>query len=127
MEETLKIYNVLVDDIGHIRQHICLTWSQATKGNIEGGRFDPVLWIEFGVDQWSERLELHHRITAAVAIINCDMLERVREKMNYRIDICRISEGGNIEHFTTTAPNNKIPFWLLEFWHGGSIVKLKMY
>ena len=43
-------------DIGHIRQHICLTWSQATNGNTEGGRFDPVLWIEFGVAQWSERL-----------------------------------------------------------------------
>ncbi|KAJ4442524.1 hypothetical protein ANN_04111 [Periplaneta americana] len=43
-------------DIGHIRQHTCLTWSQATKGNIEGGGFGPVLWIEFGVAQWSERL-----------------------------------------------------------------------
>ncbi|KAJ4426841.1 hypothetical protein ANN_26640 [Periplaneta americana] len=32
------------------------SWSQATKGNIEGGEFDPVLWIEFGVVQWSERL-----------------------------------------------------------------------
>ncbi|KAJ4443600.1 hypothetical protein ANN_05274 [Periplaneta americana] len=31
-------------------------WSQATKGNIEGGKFDPVLWIEFGVAQWSERM-----------------------------------------------------------------------
>ncbi|KAJ4442205.1 hypothetical protein ANN_12071 [Periplaneta americana] len=29
---------------------------QATKGNTEGGRFDPVLWIEFGVAQRSERL-----------------------------------------------------------------------
>ncbi|KAJ4444447.1 hypothetical protein ANN_06239 [Periplaneta americana] len=28
----------------------------ATKGNTEGGRFGPVLWIEFGVAQWSERL-----------------------------------------------------------------------
>ncbi|KAJ4433976.1 hypothetical protein ANN_16295 [Periplaneta americana] len=26
------------------------------KRNIEGGEFDPVLWIEFGVAQWSERL-----------------------------------------------------------------------
>ncbi|KAJ4436928.1 hypothetical protein ANN_17060, partial [Periplaneta americana] len=50
--------NIMAVDIGHIRQHICLTWSQATKGNIEGGRFDPVLWIEFGVAQWSERLVL---------------------------------------------------------------------
>ncbi|KAJ4434974.1 hypothetical protein ANN_23546 [Periplaneta americana] len=48
--------NIMAVDIGHIRQHICLTWSQATKGNIEGGGFGPVLWIEFGVAQWSERL-----------------------------------------------------------------------
>ncbi|KAJ4439588.1 hypothetical protein ANN_07715 [Periplaneta americana] len=48
--------NIMAVGIGHIRQHICLTWSQATKGNIEGGRFDHVLWIEFGVAQWSERL-----------------------------------------------------------------------
>ncbi|KAJ4438241.1 hypothetical protein ANN_14180 [Periplaneta americana] len=33
--------------------------NQATKGNIEGGKFGPVLWIEFGVAQWSERLDIH--------------------------------------------------------------------
>ncbi|KAJ4436883.1 hypothetical protein ANN_17015 [Periplaneta americana] len=49
--------SIMAVDIGHICQHICLTWSQATKGNIEGGRFGPVLWIEFGVAQWSERLK----------------------------------------------------------------------
>ncbi|KAJ4440408.1 hypothetical protein ANN_08549 [Periplaneta americana] len=43
------------------RQRIYLTWSQATKGNIEGGESDPVLWIEFGVAQWSERLDLNSR------------------------------------------------------------------
>ncbi|KAJ4425851.1 hypothetical protein ANN_27477 [Periplaneta americana] len=48
--------SIMAVDIGHIRQHICVTWSQATKGNIEGGEFDPVLWIEFGLAQWSERL-----------------------------------------------------------------------
>ncbi|KAJ4428102.1 hypothetical protein ANN_24116 [Periplaneta americana] len=42
--------------VGHIRQHLCLTWGQATKGNNEGEGFGPVLWIEFGVTQWSERL-----------------------------------------------------------------------
>ncbi|KAJ4429525.1 hypothetical protein ANN_21694 [Periplaneta americana] len=30
--------------------------NQATKRNIEGGGFGPVLWIQFGVAQWSERL-----------------------------------------------------------------------
>ncbi|KAJ4427091.1 hypothetical protein ANN_24706 [Periplaneta americana] len=50
--------NIMAVDIGHIRQHICLTWSQATKGNIGGGRFGLVLWIEFGVAQWPELLLL---------------------------------------------------------------------
>ncbi|KAJ4445839.1 hypothetical protein ANN_12524 [Periplaneta americana] len=35
---------------------LTVTPQQATKGNIEGGGFGPVLWIEFGVAQWSERL-----------------------------------------------------------------------
>ncbi|KAJ4443699.1 hypothetical protein ANN_05374 [Periplaneta americana] len=48
--------SIMAVDIGHTPTYICLTWSQATKGNIEGGRFDPVLWIEFGVAQWLERL-----------------------------------------------------------------------
>ncbi|KAJ4445251.1 hypothetical protein ANN_07052 [Periplaneta americana] len=50
------VLRIMAVDIGHIRQHTCRTWSQATKGNIEGGGFGPVLWIEFGVAQWSERL-----------------------------------------------------------------------
>ncbi|KAJ4431390.1 hypothetical protein ANN_19987 [Periplaneta americana] len=41
-----------------IRQHVCLTWSRDTMGNNEGEGFGPVLWIEFGVAQWLERLEL---------------------------------------------------------------------
>ncbi|KAJ4430225.1 hypothetical protein ANN_22437 [Periplaneta americana] len=47
---------IMAADLDIKRQRICLTWSQAIKGNIEGGEFDPVLWIEFGVAQWSERL-----------------------------------------------------------------------
>ncbi|KAJ4440734.1 hypothetical protein ANN_08958 [Periplaneta americana] len=48
--------SVMAVDIVHIRQHIYLTRGQATKGNAEGEEFVPVLWIEFGVAQWSERL-----------------------------------------------------------------------
>ncbi|KAJ4444228.1 hypothetical protein ANN_06019 [Periplaneta americana] len=45
------------DVIGGIRNTVMPSdYSPATKGNIEEGRFDPVLWIEFGVAQWSERL-----------------------------------------------------------------------
>ncbi|KAJ4448062.1 hypothetical protein ANN_10074 [Periplaneta americana] len=50
--------SIMAVDIGHVRQHICLTWSQATKENIKVGEFDLVLWIEFGVAQWSERLPI---------------------------------------------------------------------
>ncbi|KAJ4427495.1 hypothetical protein ANN_25143 [Periplaneta americana] len=36
----------------------------ATKGNIESGEFGPVLWIEFSVAQWSERLVREPRTRA---------------------------------------------------------------
>jgi hypothetical protein len=37
-------------------------------------------------------------ITAAVALIDRDMLTRVWDGMDYRIDVCRITKGGHIEH-----------------------------
>jgi len=39
-----------------------------------------------------------NRITAAVALIDRDMLTRVWNKMDYRIDVCCITNGGYIEH-----------------------------
>jgi hypothetical protein len=33
-----------------------------------------------------------------VALVNRDMLTRVWDEMDYRIDVCRISKGGHIEH-----------------------------
>ena len=42
--------------------------------------------------------ELHDRITAAVALIDRDMLIRVWNELDYRLDVCRISQGGHIEH-----------------------------
>jgi len=38
-----------------------------------------------------------HRITAAVALVDRDMLTRVWNEMDYRIDVCRITKGGHIE------------------------------
>jgi hypothetical protein len=35
--------------------------------------------------------DLRNRITAAVALLNCYMLTRVWDEMDYRIDVCRIS------------------------------------
>jgi hypothetical protein len=40
--------------------------------------------------------DLRNRITAAVALVNRDMLTRVWDEMNYRIDVCRISKGKKI-------------------------------
>jgi hypothetical protein len=37
-------------------------------------------------------------ITAAVALVNRDMLTGVWNETDYRIDICRVSKGGHIQH-----------------------------
>jgi len=42
--------------------------------------------------------DLRNRITAAVALVDRDMLTRVRNGMDYRIDVCRITKVGHIEH-----------------------------
>ena len=39
-----------------------------------------------------------NRITSAVTLVDRDMLTRVWNKMDYRIDVCRITKGGHIEH-----------------------------
>jgi hypothetical protein len=42
--------------------------------------------------------DLCNRITAAVALVNRDMLTRMWDEMDYRIDVCRISKGEHSEH-----------------------------
>jgi hypothetical protein len=42
--------------------------------------------------------ELRQRIVAAVDTINVDMLQRVWQELDYRIDICRVTRGGHVEH-----------------------------
>ena len=42
--------------------------------------------------------DLRNRITSAVALVDRDMLTRVWNEMGYRIDVCRITKGGYIEH-----------------------------
>jgi hypothetical protein len=37
-------------------------------------------------------------ITAAVALVDRDMLTRVWDDMDYSIDVCCITKGGHIEH-----------------------------
>ena len=42
--------------------------------------------------------ELRDHITAAMALMDRDMLTRVWNELDYRLDVCRISQGGYIEH-----------------------------
>ena len=42
--------------------------------------------------------ELDDRITAAVSLIDRDMLTRVWNELDYRLHVCRISQGVHIEH-----------------------------
>jgi hypothetical protein len=43
-------------------------------------------------------LDSDELITAAVEIIDRNMLERVWDELDYRLDICRVSNGAQIEH-----------------------------
>ena len=42
--------------------------------------------------------DLRNRITAAVALVDRDMLTCMWNEMDYRTDVCRITKGGHIEH-----------------------------
>jgi hypothetical protein len=44
--------------------------------------------------------ELKLRITAAVDTIGRNMLERVWEMLDYRLDTCRVTNGAHIEHLS---------------------------
>jgi hypothetical protein len=41
---------------------------------------------------------LKQTIVEAVAAIDRQMLQRVWQELDYRIDICRVTKGGHIEH-----------------------------
>jgi hypothetical protein len=41
--------------------------------------------------------QLRIRIVNAVAAIDRQILQRVRQKLDYRIDICRVTKGGHNE------------------------------
>jgi hypothetical protein len=42
--------------------------------------------------------QLRQRIVEAVAAIDHQMLQHVWQELDYRIDICRVTKGGHIEH-----------------------------
>jgi len=42
--------------------------------------------------------DLRNPTTAAVTLVDRDMLTRVWNEMDYRKNVCRITKGGHIEH-----------------------------
>ena len=42
--------------------------------------------------------ELKTRITEAVSTIDNAMLGLVRQELDYRLDVCRVTNGAHIEH-----------------------------
>lgn len=42
--------------------------------------------------------DLKREITAAIQTVTPDMLQRVWNELEYRVDIARVSGGGHIEH-----------------------------
>jgi hypothetical protein len=42
--------------------------------------------------------QLRQSIVERVAAIDSQMLQRVWQELVYRIDICRVTKGGHIEH-----------------------------
>ena len=42
--------------------------------------------------------ELKVRIRTAIETITADMLQRVWNELDYRVDVCRITKGAHIEH-----------------------------
>ena len=68
--------------------------------------FNPVRLFLPGVCEWHsvcastarQSPDFRNRNTAAVAVVDRDMLTRVWNEMDYRLDVCRITKGGHIEH-----------------------------
>ena len=42
--------------------------------------------------------DLKNRITAAVETITPDLLSRIWQELDYRLDVCRVTKGAYIEH-----------------------------
>ena len=42
--------------------------------------------------------EMKERIRRAVASVDADMLHRVWNELDYRLDVCRVTQGSHIEH-----------------------------
>jgi len=57
--------------------------------------------------------DLKARIIAAVKIIDATMLMRVWQELEYRIDVCRVTIGAHIKHFSLSKKKTFSVFlWL---------------
>jgi hypothetical protein len=52
------------------------------------------------------------RIIAAVKNIDAPMLTRVWQKLEYRIDVCRVTRGAHIEHLWLSQKCFSVFLWL---------------
>ena len=42
--------------------------------------------------------EMKQRVTAALKTVTEDMLQRVWHELEYRLNVCRVTDGAHIEH-----------------------------
>jgi hypothetical protein len=55
--------------------------------------------------------DLKQLVTTAVASVDGYMLQCVRNELDYRIDICRVTKGSNTEHLYLTHTNYKTKYF----------------
>ncbi|GFW62084.1 uncharacterized protein TNCV_1685151 [Trichonephila clavipes] len=65
-------------------------WDIKGAGLIKDGVYVPPLPTDLP--------DLRHRIEAAVARITLDTLNKVKDELVYRLDVCRMTNGAHIEH-----------------------------
>jgi len=56
--------------------------------------------------------DLKPRIIAAVKNIDAPMLKRVWQELEYRIDVCCVTSGAQIEHLQLSEKKISVSLWL---------------
>jgi hypothetical protein len=51
--------------------------------------------------------ELHDRIFNTIALVDVTFLDKLWDKLEYRLDVCRITRGSHIEHLQKTSSVKK--------------------
>jgi hypothetical protein len=57
--------------------------------------------VKNSIKQWHEKLQRDGCLCIAkraISTINREMLRRVWAEMDYRLDVCRVTKGGHMEH-----------------------------